>query len=146
MCHFIEGIEHFSFIKKVLQRWGSAVVRMASSTDVRDAPSGFRAISREAAMRLHVFGDYTYTIETIIQAGQKGMRVVSVPIRTNDDLRPSRLVKSIPHYVARSISTIGRIFVTYRPLRLFLPLASGIFLIGLALGLGGCATESCLKG
>lgn len=130
----IEQIAHFSLIKKLLQRLGSAVVRLASNTDVRDAPSGFRAMSREAALRLHVFGDYTYTIETIIQAGQKGMRIVSVPVRTNGDLRPSRLIKSIPRYVARSISTICRIFVTYRPLRLFLPLASLIFLAGFALG------------
>ncbi|NNG02897.1 MAG: glycosyltransferase family 2 protein [Inquilinus sp.] len=131
----IEQIDHFSPIKKALQRLGSAVVRMASNTDVRDAPSGFRAISREAAMRLHVFGNYTYTIETIIQAGQKGMRILSVPIRTNGDLRPSRLVKSIPRYVVRSVSTIARIFVTYRPLRLFLPLAIVIFLAGMGLGL-----------
>lgn len=126
---------HFSPTKKLLQRLGSAVVRLASNTDVRDAPSGFRAMSRETAMRLHVFGDYTYTIETIIQAGQKGMRIASVPIRTNGDLRPSRLIKSIPRYVVQSISTICRIFVTYRPLRLFFPMASAIFLIGLALGL-----------
>lgn len=125
---------HFSPTKKLLQKLGSAVVRIASNTDVRDAPSGFRAMSREAAMRLHVFGDYTYTIETIIQAGQKGMRIASVPIRTNEDLRPSRLISSIPRYIGRSISTICRIFVTYRPLRLFLPLAAAIFLAGMALG------------
>ncbi len=130
----ITEIAHFSPMKKLLQRLGSAVVRIASNTDVQDAPSGFRAMSREAAMRLHVFGDYTYTIETIIQAGQKGMRITSVPIRTNGDLRPSRLIKSIPRYVARSVSTICRIFVTYRPLRLFLPLAMAIFLAGMILG------------
>ena len=130
----INDIAHFSPLKKLLQRLGSAVVRIASNTDVRDAPSGFRAMSRQAAMRLHVFGDYTYTIETIIQAGQKGMRIVSVPIRTNGDLRPSRLIKSIPRYIARSVSTICRIFVTYRPLRLFLPLAMAIFLAGMLLG------------
>ncbi len=130
----ISQTAHFSPAKKLLQKLGSAVVRIASNTDVRDAPSGFRAMSRQAAMRLHVFGDYTYTIETIIQAGQKGMRITSVPIRTNGDLRPSRLIKSIPRYVARSVSTICRIFVTYRPLRLFLPLAAAIFLAGLGLG------------
>lgn len=130
----ITEIAHFSPMKKLLQRLGSAVVRIASNTKVQDAPSGFRAMSRQAAMRLHVFGDYTYTIETIIQAGQKGMRITSVPIRTNGDLRPSRLIKSIPRYIARSISTICRIFVTYRPLRLFLPLAAAIFLAGLGLG------------
>ncbi len=130
----ITETSHFSPTKKVLQRLGSAVVRIASNTEVRDAPSGFRAMSREAAMRLHVFGDYTYTIETIIQAGQKGMRIESVPIRTNGDLRPSRLIKSIPRYIARSVATICRIFVTYRPLRLFFPLAAAIFAAGLALG------------
>ena len=131
----IEQTAHFSPTKKLLQKLGSAVVRLASNTDVRDAPSGFRAISREAAMRMHVFGDYTYTIETIIQAGQKGMRIVSVPVRTNGDLRPSRLIKSVPRYVIRSVSTICRIFVTYRPLRFILPLACAIFLAGFALGL-----------
>ena len=130
----IEQTAHFSPTKKLLQKLGSAVVRIASNTDVRDAPSGFRAMSRSAAMRLHVFGDYTYTIETIIQAGQKGMRIASVPIRTNGDLRPSRLIKSIPRYIARSVTTICRIFVTYRPLRLFLPLAMAIFLAGMVLG------------
>ena len=131
----ISKTAHFSPTKKLLQRLGSAVVRIASNTDVRDAPSGFRAMSREAAMRLHVFGDYTYTIETIIQAGQKGMRIASVPIRTNGDLRPSRLIRSIPRYVVRSMSTICRIFVTYRPLHLFFPLATAIFAVGLTLGL-----------
>ena len=131
----IREIAHFSAAKKLLQRLGSFIVRLASNTDVQDAPSGFRAMSRDAAMRLHVFGEYTYTIETIIQAGQKGMRICSVPVRTNDDLRPSRLIKSLPRYIARSVSTISRIFVTYRPLRLFLPLAGAILLAGFALGL-----------
>ena len=131
----IEQIAHFSPAKKFLQRLGSAVVRIASNTEVRDAPSGFRAISREAAMRLHVFSEYTYTVETIIQAGQNGMRICSVPVHTNPDLRPSRLIKSIPSYVARSVATILLIFVIYRPLRLFLPLASVLFLAGLFLGL-----------
>ncbi len=131
----IRDFEHFSPLKKLLQRIGSWVVRLASNTDVEDAPSGFRAISQEAAMRLHIFGEYTYTIETIIQAGQKGLRVVSVPVRTNPDLRPSRLIKSIPRYVMRSVSSICRIFVTYRPLRLFFPLAGVIFFAGFALGI-----------
>ncbi|MCZ6773489.1 MAG: glycosyltransferase family 2 protein [Proteobacteria bacterium] len=130
----IQDIEHFSSVKKVLQRLGSWVVRLASNTDVRDAPSGFRAISREAAMRLHVFGEYTYTLETIIQAGQNGLRLCSVPVRTNKDLRPSRLVRSIPRYLLRSVGTIARIFVIYRPLRLFFPIAGLIFLAGIALG------------
>jgi glycosyltransferase involved in cell wall biosynthesis len=110
---------HFSLPKKILQRVGSWVVRKASSAEIDDAPSGFRAMTRETAMRLNVFTDYTYTLETIIQAGQNNMAVVSVPIRTNADLRPSRLLKSIPSYVRRSASTILRIFMTYRPLSFF---------------------------
>ena len=93
---------HFSRTKKALQLLGSMVVRMASRTTVVDAPSGFRALSREAALRLHVHGEYTYTLETIIAAGRKNMAVTSVPIRTNPDLRPSRLVRSLPGYVLRS--------------------------------------------
>ncbi len=89
----IDSIQHFSPIKKVLQKVGSWVVRFVSRTDIPDAPSGFRAMSRAAALRLMVFNDYTYTLETIIQAGQKNMAIVSVPIRVNEDLRPSRLVK-----------------------------------------------------
>jgi glycosyltransferase involved in cell wall biosynthesis len=115
----INETEHFSWIKKRLQRLGSWAVRVASRTDVADAPSGFRAISREAAMRLNVFNAYTYTLETIIQAGQSNMRVISVPIRTNADLRPSRLVKSISSYVQRSLVTILRVFVIYKPLKFF---------------------------
>ena len=115
----IDDTEHFSWIKKRLQRLGSWAVRMASRTDVADAPSGFRAISRETAMRLNVFNAYTYTLETIIQAGVSNLRVASVPIRTNPDLRPSRLVKSISSYVRRSLVTIVRIFVIYRPMAFF---------------------------
>lgn len=115
----IDQTEHFSWIKKRLQRLGSWAVRVASKTDVSDAPSGFRAISRETAQRLNVFNTYTYTLETIIQAGLSNLRVLSVPIRTNGDLRPSRLVKSIPSYVRRSLITIFRVFVTYKPLSFF---------------------------
>src|SRR6185437_6955993 len=100
-------------------RLGSWVVRMASKTDVLDAPSGFRAMSRAAAQRLVVFNDYTYTLETVIQAGQNNMAIISVPVRVNQDLRPSRLLKSIPSYIKRSVITIVRIFVIYRPFRFF---------------------------
>ena len=131
----ISSIKHFSPIKKLLQKWGSAVVRSISRTDVRDAPSGFRAYSREAAMRLNVFSNYTYTLETIIQAGQMGMVVESVPIRVNGETRPSRLVKSIPSYVKRSIVTMFRVFVIYRPMRFFGYLAALAFVPGFALGL-----------
>jgi glycosyltransferase involved in cell wall biosynthesis len=131
----IANIAHFSPVKKLLQRFGSWVVRRVSQTDVADAPSGFRAISREAALSLNVFNGYTYTLETIIQAGQKGMSVVSVPIRVNGELRPSRLVRSIPNYVKRSILTMFRIFVVYQPLKFFLMVGQVPFLVGLALGL-----------
>jgi glycosyltransferase involved in cell wall biosynthesis len=130
----IDKTEHFSWIKKKLQRLGSWAVRMASKTNVADAPSGFRAMSREAAMRLNVFNAYTYTLETIIQAGQSNLTILSVPIHTNGDLRPSRLVKSIPSYVKRSLVTILRVFVTYRPLALFFYIGSVFWLIGLFSG------------
>ena len=115
----IEAIKHFSPVKKFLQKLGSWVVRMVSKTDIPDAPSGFRAMSRVAAQQLMVFNDYTYTLETIIQAGQKKMAISSVPVRVNEDLRPSRLVKSIPSYIKHSIITIIRIFVIYQPFRFF---------------------------
>ncbi|NII12134.1 glycosyltransferase family 2 protein [Oleiagrimonas sp. C23AA] len=130
----IDQTEHFSWVKKKLQRLGSWAVRVASGTDVVDAPSGFRAMSREAAMRLNVFSAYTYTLETIIQAGQSNLRIVSVPVRTNGDLRPSRLVKSISSYVKRSLGTIFRVFVIYRPLTLFSWIGSLFLLIGLITG------------
>lgn len=116
----ISTIEHFSTIKKLLQLFGSWVVRTASRTHIPDAPSGFRAMSRDAAMQINVFSRYTYTLETIIQAGQKNMSIVSVPIRTNPCLRKSRLFKSIPSYVGRSMNTIVRIFAVYKPFRFFL--------------------------
>lgn len=131
----ISDTEHFSWVKKKLQHLGSWAVRMASKTDVTDAPSGFRAISRETAMRLNVFNPYTYTLETIIQAGLSNFRVASVPIRTNEDLRPSRLVKSISSYVRRSLITIIRVFVTYRPLFVFFWLAVLLAVPGFLLGL-----------
>jgi glycosyltransferase involved in cell wall biosynthesis len=131
----IDEIGHFSPLKKALQKLGSWVVRIASKTDIPDAPSGFRAMSRKAAMQLNVFNEYTYTLETIIQAGQKNMAIVSVPIRTNSDLRPSRLVKSIPSYVQRSILTIVRIFMTYKPFRFFVVPGVIAFAIGFLIGL-----------
>ncbi len=130
----ISAIAHFSPIKKLLQRWGSWVVRVASNTTILDAPSGFRAISRNAAMQLNVFNPYTYTLETIIQAGHRGIAITSVPIRTNGYLRPSRLVKSIPAYIQRSIIIILRIFMAYKPLKFFFLLGSLPFTLGLLLG------------
>lgn len=131
----IASIEHFSPVKKFLQKLGSWVVRVASKTDIPDAPSGFRAISRDAAQQLIVFNNYTYTLETIIQAGQRGIPIMSVPVRVNGDLRPSRLVKSIPSYLRRSIATIIRIFVIYRPFRFFGTIGATLFGIGTLIGL-----------
>ena len=131
----IEDIEHFSLGKKILQKLGSWVVRLASNTNIPDSPSGFRALSRDAAMHMNVFNEYTYTLETIIEAGQKGIAITSVPIRVNPDLRPSRLVKSIPIYIIQSIATIVRIFVVYRPFRSFMLIGSIIFLIGFMIAL-----------
>jgi glycosyltransferase involved in cell wall biosynthesis len=115
----VGAIETFSPIKKLLQRMGSAATRLVSGTEVEDAPSGFRAMSREAAMRLHVFNRYTYTVETIIQAGRKGMRVISVPVGVNAYTRPSRLVKGSGSYVARQLNVMVRVFMTYKPFRFF---------------------------
>jgi glycosyltransferase involved in cell wall biosynthesis len=129
----IQEISHFSPIKKFLQKSGSFVVRLASQTQIPDAPSGFRAISREAALRLNVFNQYTYTLETIIQAGQKGLVITSVPVRTNGFIRPSRLVKSVSIYVRHSILTILRSFMTYRPLKFFMLLGSFPFSLGFLL-------------
>ncbi|KAI9130993.1 glycosyltransferase family 2 protein [Acaryochloris sp. CCMEE 5410] len=131
----IQKIKHFSPAKKFLQKLGSWVVRIASGTNISDAPSGFRAFSRNAALRMNVFNEYTYTLETIIQAGQHGMVITSVPIRTNDYLRPSRLVKSIASYIQRSILTILRIFMAYRPLKFFTFLGSIPSVFGLLLWL-----------
>jgi glycosyltransferase involved in cell wall biosynthesis len=131
----IESIKHFSKIKKLFQAIGSFVVRLTSKTDVPDAPSGFRAITRVAAMKINVFSKYSYTLETIIQAGQKEMSVLSVPIRVNDELRPSRLMTSMPSYVWNSMITINRIFITYRPFRFFSILAVVMFLAGVSLGI-----------
>jgi len=131
----IATIEHFSPVKKLLQKLGSWVVRVASKTDISDAPSGFRAMSRAAAQRLMVFSDDTYTLETIIQAGQKNMATTSVPIRVNEDLRPSHLVKSIPSYIKRSIITIVRIFIIYRPFSFFGTIGAVLFGAGFLIGL-----------
>lgn len=130
----IQATPHFSWMKKWLQRWGSFAVRKVSGTDIPDAPSGFRAISRAAAMQLHVFNDYSYTLETIIQAGRKGMAIVSVPVRTNDPLRPSRLMTSLPAYLRRQVLTILRIFMTYKPFFFFAMPGLAAFVIGMLIG------------
>ncbi|MCP4654300.1 MAG: glycosyltransferase family 2 protein, partial [bacterium] len=115
----IQSIRHFSAVKRILQRLGSGVVRTLSGTRIRDAPSGFRAFSRDAALRLNVFSNYTYTLETIIQAGHSNLRVVDVPIRVNAPTRPSRLIRSIPAYIRRSILALLSTYLIYRPTRIF---------------------------
>ena len=118
-CRDILNIKHFSLTKKILQKVGSYVVRRLSKTDIPDTTSGFRAYSRDAALRLNVFSTYTYTLETIIQAGRKEIPISYVEISTNEKLRESRLIKSIPSYVLRSTSTLLRIYLMYEPLRSF---------------------------
>ena len=130
----ISGIEHFSPLKKMLQKLGSRVVRAISGTNVADAPSGFRAITRDAALQLNVFSNYTYTLETIIQAGHKNIPFANVPIRVNGELRPSRLFKSIPAYIKRSIFTMIRIFIVYKPFKFFFSAGTVFFIAGLLLG------------
>lgn len=131
----IDEIEHFSGIKKKLQHLGSWVVRKASNSDVADAPSGFRAFSREAALRMNVTNEYTYTLETIVQAGREKIAMQSVPIRTNEELRPSRLFKSMWGYVKKSVLTIIRAYIMYKPLVFFSIVGTIIFLSGLAIGI-----------
>jgi glycosyltransferase involved in cell wall biosynthesis len=130
----VHTLHHFSVSKRALQKLGSWVVRKISRTSVRDATSGFRAISRTAALKVHVFTRFTYTLETILQAGEAGLKVVSVPIRVNTGVqRPSRLFASNTSYVLRSLESIARIVVLYNPLRMFLRIGSIPVIVGLAL-------------
>ena len=131
----IDETEHFSPLKKKLQHFGSFVVRKASKTDIPDAPSGFRAYSRDAALHINVINNYTYTLETIVQAGRNRMSITSVPIRTNPELRKSRLFHSMMGYVQRSMLTIIRAYMMYRPLTFFTLLGSIPFIAGLAIAL-----------
>ena len=131
----IDQMEHFSPLKKKLQHFGSWVVRVASNTDIPDAPSGFRAYSREAAMRLNVTNEYTYTLETIVQAGRERIAMDSVPIQTNAQLRPSRLFGSMFGYVKKSMVTIIRAFMMYKPLQFFTILGSVPFFAGVGVGI-----------
>jgi glycosyltransferase involved in cell wall biosynthesis len=129
----IESIDDFSRTKKFLQRVGSSVVRRFSGTGVRDAASGFRAYSRDAAMRVQVFGRYTYTMETIVQAGWNGIAITSVPIGVNPKTRESRLVKSSSRYVWRSAQAIIRSFALYKPFRFFFLVGLVPFVVGVLL-------------
>lgn len=131
----INQTEHFSPLKKKLQHFGSWVVRKASNTDIPDAPSGFRAYSREAALRLNVVNEYTYTLEQIVQAGQNRMAIMSVPVRTNAQLRPSRLFHSMFGYIKKSMVTIVRTYLMYKPLRFFTVVGSVPLMIGMMTGI-----------
>ncbi|MCE2842631.1 MAG: glycosyltransferase family 2 protein [Novosphingobium sp.] len=122
---------HFGPIKRRLQRFGSAVVRRLSGTDITDAVSGFRAISREAAQRITITTEFSYTTDMLIQAGKKRLRITSVPIRTNRTERPSRLFKSIPQFIVRQLVTMLRAYTTYNPLRAFLGTGALITMVGL---------------
>lgn len=126
----VTQIEHFSPVKKLLQVMGSWVVRQASGTAVPDAPSGFRALSREAALRITVITKYTYTLETIVQAGKKNIKIASVPVRTNQVTRPSRLVRGVFDYVKKSGATILRIYALYEPLKTFFYIGGVLVLLG----------------
>jgi len=131
----IDETEHFSKNKKLFQHLGSWVVRKASNTSIPDAPSGFRAYSRKAAMKLNVMNEYTYTLETIIQAGQNKIAITSTPIRTNNETRKSRLFKSMHGYIKRSAVTIIRAYMMYSPLRFFSMIGSSIFAVGLIIAI-----------
>ncbi len=152
----IDQTEHFSPLKKKLQHLGSWVVRKASHSDIPDAPSGFRAYSRDAAMRLNVTNEYTYTLETIVQAGRNKIAQTSVPIRTNGELRPSRLFNSMMGYVKKSMVTILRAQLMYDPLKTFTVISLIPFLIGVGIdirylvfvimGQGGGHVQSLILG
>ncbi len=131
----IAQTKHFSWMKKRCQRIGSLAVRIASQTDVPDAPSGFRAYSREAALHLNVINEYTYTLETIIQAGRNKAAITSVPIRTNPEMRKSRLFSSMWTYIKKSALVIIRSYMMYKPLRFFGTLGIISIATGLILGM-----------
>lgn len=130
----IDEITHFSHLKKKLQHIGSKAVSVASNVEIPDAPSGFRAYSRKAAMRMNVHNEYTYTLETIVQAGRNKMAIVSVPVRTNAELRKSRLMHSIFEYIKKSVLTITRAVIMYKPLQFFVTIALISLLAGVAIG------------
>ena len=131
----IEKIEHFSYLKKKLQKVGSWVVRHISYTNVPDTTSGFRAFSRDAAIRLNVVSEFTYTLETLIQAGKKNISIQNITVETNEKLRESHLFSNMWRYVFRSVSTLIRIYTMYRPLRAFFYVGGTIFLAGWGIGL-----------
>lgn len=126
-----DKIEHFSPFKKFMQRFGSRVVNLASGTDIPDAPSGFRAYSRHAAMNMNIITDFSYCMETIIAAGRKRLAITHVPVKTNPKTRESRLFSNIFQHMAKSGSAIIRSYTMYRPLKIFLASAGLSVIIGL---------------
>lgn len=152
----VQAIAHFSPFKKRLQRLGSLVLRRLSGLDIPDAVSGFRAMSREAALRLNIVSSFSYTTEMLIQAGHKGLAVAAVPVRTNPKTRDSRLFKSTWRFVERSATTMLRMYAMYRPLRSFVTIGAVLFALGLlpvlrflvlwSLGDGGGHIQSLVLG
>ncbi len=134
----VQQVEHFTVFKKAMQAVGSGVVRWASGTDVPDTVSGFRALSREAALRTFVTSDFSYTVENLIQAGKRRLTISAVPITTNRVERPSRLHQGNWNFIKRQASTIARTYATYEPLKTFSYIAAGIFALAL-LALGRAA-------
>lgn len=132
-CRDMASIEHFSWLKKMLQKAGSSVVRKFSGTKIPDVTSGFRAYTKEAALRMNIFSSYTYTLETIIQAGRKEIPMTHIDIKTNSKLRESRLISSIPSYIVRSIATILRIHLLYEPLKTFSSIGAFFMVPGILL-------------
>jgi glycosyltransferase involved in cell wall biosynthesis len=131
----VAKLAEFSLAKRILQRLGSWVIAQASGIRTPDATSGFRAITAEAALRTLVLNEYSYTLETLIQAGARHMTVEYIPVRTNPQTRPSRLMRNIPHYLANSSATIIRAYTMYQPLRVFTAISAVLILLGTALGL-----------
>lgn len=129
----IDNIEQFSFIKKRLQQLGSWVVRQLSGTNIVDCTTGFRAYNREAALRMNIVSDYSYTLESIIQAEHKNLAIANITITTNKVQRPSRLYKSVPEYIKRSLATILRVYSMFNPLKIFLTLGAFSTFLGFLL-------------
>ena len=127
----VDRIAHFSWIKKRLIRWGSSVITILSGTEIEDAVSGFRAFSKEAALRMNILTNYSYTIENLVQLGNQRLKIVSVPVRTNPKARESRLIKNIPHFLGQQLATILRVYATYKALKVFVTLGLIIILPGL---------------
>jgi len=130
----IENVEQFSFIKKRLQRLGSWVVRGLAGSQIEDVTTGFRAYNREAALRIDIISEYTYTLETIIQAEHKDLAIANITISTNEVTRPSRLFRSIPQYIKRSIITIIRVYSMFNPLKIFANIGAVFCTLGILIG------------